>query len=98
MKTQPKNLRVLVRQTLRELSNNPDMASVVRVCRRSIKTLNQPGEPWSALTVSIIADKLYEAASQQGDVSLWNEGGQGYRAMRYIRNWLAENEEGGAHD
>lgn len=97
MPVQPKNLRVLSRQTIRELLNDDRCAHAAKTCRHAIKTFSVEGEPWSQLIVAILYDNFRWCSERQGDVPLWNRGGQGNRALRYLGDWrqdVADEENG----
>lgn len=99
MPVQPKNLRVLSRQTIRELLNDDRCADAAKECRLAIKALSVKGEPWSMLLVDLLYDRFRWCSERQGDVPLWNRGGQGNRALRYLGDWrqdVADEESGEA--
>lgn len=81
------NLRNAVRRALREIAEthrfqiDTALAHKVHALRRKLR---KAPRPWSAEVLDSAEGVLHEASAAMGDHSLWNIGGQGYRAVKML--------------
>lgn len=82
-----KSARIVTRQALRELEGHQFSGDAKVLLASARKYVRDAPKPWPLETVQECLMALREASRQMGDVSIWNQGGQGYRAVEKLRAW-----------
>lgn len=81
------NLRNAVRRALREITEtNSSQIDWTLVCeaRKLRRLLRKAARPWSKDLLKHAEEVLHQVSASMGDHSLWNVGGQGYRAATLL--------------
>lgn len=84
-----KRLRIATRQALRELEYLTFGEVTEQALRRARREHKNAPRPWSLSVVEACLDALRSASEDMGDHSMWNRGGQGYRAVKLLSEYEA---------
>lgn len=86
-----KKLRVAARKALKEIDEthgNDLPEEVIEPIREFRRNLPKPGADWNFTCLDTLYSYLCVASEAMGDHALWNEGGQGYKASKLVREAL----------